>query len=57
MEMTFDEKTEINKRAQARYDELMHEGRHGHYETMFRVIHEEIARALADERLLNRSCC
>ena len=26
---------------QARYDDLMLEGRHGHYETMFRVWREE----------------
>jgi hypothetical protein len=38
-----DSKTAINKRVQARYDELMLEGKHGHYETMFRVVHEELA--------------
>jgi hypothetical protein len=42
-ESDFAAKTAINKRVQARYDELMHEGKHGHYETMFRVVHEEIA--------------
>lgn len=31
-----------NARVSARYDELMLEGRHGHYETMFRVVSEEI---------------
>ena len=31
---------EINARMQRRYDELMHIGKHGHYETMFRVFHE-----------------
>jgi len=38
-----DSKTAINKRVQARYDKLMLEGKHGHYETMFRVVHEELA--------------
>ena len=33
-----------NRRVQDRYDELMHEGKHGHYETMFRVVREEIER-------------
>lgn len=35
---------ERNRRVVARYDELMHEGKHGHYETMFRVVHEEVQR-------------
>jgi|GEM_PF-6324256 len=39
-------KTERNKRVQARYDELMREGKHGHYETMFRVVREEVDAAL-----------
>ncbi len=38
-----DRKTIINKRVQARYDELMREGKHGHYETLFRLVHEERA--------------
>jgi hypothetical protein len=42
--MTFEEKTSVNCRMQRRYDELMRIGKHGHYETMFRVMHEEIAR-------------
>ena len=33
-------KTEINHKLQARYDELMRIGKHGHYETMFHVFHE-----------------
>jgi hypothetical protein len=33
-----------NARVQARYDELMHEGKHGHYETLFRVVAEELGR-------------
>lgn len=47
----FDKMTERNKRVQARYDELMREGKHGHYETMFRVVHEEVAAALADDEV------
>lgn len=38
------EKAERNARVQARYDELMAEGKHGHYETMFRVVREEVER-------------
>lgn len=38
------EKDERNARVQARYDELMHEGKHGHYETMFCVVREEVER-------------
>jgi hypothetical protein len=44
-----DSKTAINKRVQARYDDLMREGKHGHYETMFRVVNEELA--MARERI------
>ena len=43
------EKLERNKRVQERYDALMAEGEHGHYETMFRVVREEVERALADK--------
>jgi len=39
---TLDQKTERNCRVQARYDELMRAGKHGHYETMFRVVREEV---------------
>lgn len=39
---TFEDKTRRNIRTQARYDELMREGKHGHYETMFRVVREEV---------------
>ena len=35
-----------NARVQARYDELMHEGKHGHYETMSRVVREEVERTV-----------
>jgi hypothetical protein len=37
------DKNQINKRIQARYDFLMEQGKHGHYETMFRCVHEELA--------------
>ena len=39
---TLEQKTERNCRVQARYDELMREGKRGHYETMFRVVREEV---------------
>lgn len=39
---TFADKTARNCRVQGRYDELMREGKHGHYETMFRVVREEV---------------
>lgn len=39
--LSFDQKTARNCRMQKRYDELLREGKHGHYETMFRVWHEE----------------
>lgn len=42
----FRAKNERNARVQARYDELMHEGKHGHYETMNRVVREEVEAAL-----------
>ena len=31
-----------NARVQHRWDELMREGKHGHYETLFRVVREEV---------------
>ena len=40
------EKNERNARVQARYDDLMREGKHGHYETMNRVVREEVERAI-----------
>lgn len=51
-------RTARNIRVQGRYDQLMAEGKHGHYETMFRVIREEVdaaeteayAEGRADER-------
>jgi hypothetical protein len=42
MSETFQQKTERNFRVKARYDQLMGEGKHGHYETMFHVVREEI---------------
>lgn len=40
-----------NARVQTRYDELMRAGKHGHYETMFQVVREEIERvALSQEK-------
>ena len=35
-------KTERNCRVQKLYDELMTEGKHGHYETMFRIVRLEV---------------
>lgn len=40
------ERTAINCAVQARYDTLMAEGKHGHYETLFRIVHEQRAAAL-----------
>ena len=37
-------KEERNARVQARYDELMREGKRGHYEALFRVVLEEVKR-------------
>ena len=36
------EKEQRNFRVQARWDELMRAGKHGHYETLFRVVREEV---------------
>lgn len=35
-------KTERNCRVQKLYDELMAEGTHGHYETLFRIVRREV---------------
>jgi hypothetical protein len=40
----FDLKTQRNARVQKRYNDLMRIGKHGHYETMFRVVREEVTR-------------
>jgi hypothetical protein len=52
------DKTELNCFAQDLYDQKMREGKHGHYESMFHVIHQCIKRVappprqpLTDERL------
>lgn len=39
---TMEQKTERNCRVQARYNSLMREGKRGHYETIFRVVREEV---------------
>lgn len=49
-EESFEDKTRRNFRVKARYDELMREGKHGHYETMFRVVREEVERALSETK-------
>jgi hypothetical protein len=36
------DKTELNRFVQDLYDEKMQEGKHGHYETMFHVVHQAI---------------
>ncbi len=41
------DKTTMNKFVQERYNQLCAEGKHGHYETMFRVVHEAIEKAAA----------
>ena len=48
------DKTQINKRVQARYDFLMEQGNHGHYETMFKCVHEELAEREAQVRAEER---
>lgn len=42
LELSLDDKTQINKRLAARYDFLMERHQHGHYETMFKCVHEEL---------------
>jgi len=41
------DKTEMNAFVQDLYDQKMREGKHGHYETMFHVVHKAIERASA----------
>ena len=38
------DRTELNAFVQDLYDKKMREGKHGHYETMFHVVHRAIAR-------------
>ncbi len=35
-------KEDRNRRVATRYDELLRAGKHGHYETLFRVVREEV---------------
>ena len=39
------DKTEMNSFVQNLYNKKMQEGKHGHYETMFHVVHKAIERA------------
>jgi hypothetical protein len=41
---SIEQKNARNARVSARYDALMAEGKHGHYETLFRVVREEVER-------------
>lgn len=43
-------KTERNAWVELRYDALMAEGKHGHYETLFRIVREAIEAAVEVER-------
>ncbi len=45
------ERNARNARVQARYDELMREGKHGHYEALFRVVREEVEDAVSRKRI------
>lgn len=51
---TLSEMNKRNSRVQGRYDELMAIGDHGHYETMFRIIKEEVE--LASEMQRRAEC-
>jgi hypothetical protein len=44
------DKTEMNCFVQDLYDQKMQEGKHGHYETMFHVVHQAIKRATPPQR-------
>lgn len=35
--------SKMPQRVQARYDELMLAGKHGHYETLFQIVREEVS--------------
>jgi len=43
------DKTEMNFFVQTLYDQKMREGKHGHYETMFHVVHKAIERAVLEK--------
>ena len=47
-------KEERNARVQRRYDELRHLGKHGHYETLFQIVREEVDLATAELDRLRR---
>lgn len=44
------DKTEINCFVQDLYDEKMQEGKHGHYETLFHVVHQAIKKVAPPQR-------
>ena len=44
------DKTEMNCFVQDLYDKKMKEGKHGHYETMFHVVHQAIKRVAPPQR-------
>lgn len=46
---------ERNKRVQTRLGELMCEGKHGYYESLFRVVREEVEAEMVECALLCRS--
>jgi hypothetical protein len=50
------DKTELNCFAQDLYDKKMQEGKHGHYETMFHVVHQAIKRATPPQRTEQNFC-
>ena len=50
------DKTEINFFVQDLYDKKMQEGKHGHYETMFHVVHQAIKRANPPQRTEQNFC-
>jgi hypothetical protein len=43
-ERAMKEKNERNARVQTRYGQLAGEGKHGFYETLFRIVREEVER-------------
>lgn len=49
------DKTEMNGFVQDLYDKKMQEGKHGHYETMFHVVHQAIKRATPPQRTVQVS--
>lgn len=49
------DKTAINKRVTLRYNELMEIGKHGIYETIYKIVHEERAAAISEASHLSNS--